>query len=101
MYLPSNHLGFKFHSFYNPCLQIVELYMRQGDSAPEPIVMARCEENTPIEPLIKLQLVEAQGLFDALWSAGLRPSTKEPVTGIIEAKDEHIKDLRKVAFNDG
>ena len=101
MFLPTGERGFRFHSFYNVPMQLFELHGVQGDAVVQPLTMSSHKENEYTKPFIRLRGDEAQGLMDTLWQSGLRPSTKEPVTGIIEAKDEHIKDLRKVAFNDG
>lgn len=49
----------------------------------------------PYQPQISLDEHGAQRLFDDLWRAGLRPSTKDETP----AKDEHIRDLRMIAFH--
>lgn len=40
-----------------------------------------------------------QHLFNALWGAGFRPPTPMKQDAIIEAKDSHLADLRKLLFN--
>jgi hypothetical protein len=49
----------------------------------------------PYSPQVSLDQVDAQALFDDLWRAGLRPATKDETP----AKDEHIRDLRMIAFH--
>jgi hypothetical protein len=71
--------------------------MSQGDYIPEPIKMVKREDwGSPSAPLITLNDAEAQALIDALWNAGLRPSCRGSESGIVEAKDAHIGDLRSL-----
>lgn len=53
------------------------------------------------EPTFELSALTAQSLIDTLWDAGLRPTgwdKVEPSHPLLEAKDAHIADLRKIAF---
>lgn len=51
--------------------------------------------SAPYSPQTTLRREEAQALFDDLWRAGLRPSTKDETP----AKDAHITDLRMILFH--
>ncbi len=48
-----------------------------------------------IEPTISLGREEIQELMDDMWQAGLRPSSTSSATDLVEAKDQHIGDLRE------
>jgi len=110
MMLPKNHYGLQFFAQYNLPAQSVELFMTQdhGHYIPLPITMqTRENDGSMVEPLLRLKEIEAQGLFDALWKAGLRPSDKANVDDVVTAKDEivvakdeHIADLRRIAFSE-
>lgn len=108
MMLPKDHYGLQFFVQYNLPGQCVELFLTKdhGQYIPLPITMQpRTNDGSMIDPLLRLKEVEAQGLFDALWKAGLRPSDKANVDDVVAAKDEivvakdeHIADLRRIAF---
>ena len=53
-------------------------------------------------PAFRLPYDSAQVLMDAMWNAGLRPTTTNgDATGmaaVIEAQKDHIADLRRIAF---
>lgn len=49
-------------------------------------------------PTLTLGTSEAQALLDSLYHAGLRPTYGSDAAGVVAAKDEHIQDLRRVAF---
>ena len=54
-------------------------------------------KGVPIKPLLRLEYDEIQHLLDQLWAAGLRPTEmrdKDVPVKTLEAKEEHIKDLR-------
>ena len=53
-------------------------------------------------PAFQLDEQSAQALLDALWEAGIRPSSGQQVTGageqVVSLMKEHIADLRRIAF---
>ena len=49
-------------------------------------------------PLFGLTPERAQLLMDDLWAAGIRPSQEEGAAGALAAKDEHLQDMRVIAF---
>lgn len=112
------HPGLRFHAEYNLSWQQFHLWLAdQHHDGP----MRRCtnlvmtseedDPGKPWEPTMKLSEAEVQALMDTLWAAGVRPSDQKhkhddgPIAAIkdevISAKDGHIEDLRRVAFNDG
>lgn len=50
-------------------------------------------------PTFALAREDAQNLLDSLHNAGLRPSHSQDAAGVVAAKDEHIQDLRRIAFH--
>lgn len=80
-------------------------------SAPERVIRAMRFEQEVVEPESgapwptagHLPIESAQGLMDAMWNAGIRPSDMdEKMTDRErEAKDEHLKDLRRLLFKHG
>ncbi len=99
MFYPNERfVGFQFGVCRDFMSNVFRLYMVHGDDRAD-ITMSKCPEGQSTDPTVALNPVEAQGLFDALWHAGLRPSSKEHVNGVVAAKDDHIKDLRRVLFD--
>lgn len=49
-------------------------------------------------PAMMLNKDDLQFLMDELWNLGVRPERDQDVKNIINAKDSHIDDLRKIAF---
>ena len=39
-----------------------------------------------------------QRLVDQLWALGIRPTSAEDTRPLVEAKNQHIEDLRKIVF---
>ena len=66
----------------------------------QPIVWKEIKKGELAEPTFNIGSDgEAQGLMDAMWNSGIRPSSGEGNVGMIGAMKDHIEDLRKtVAF---
>lgn len=52
------------------------------------------------EPIARLRTTEAQQLMDDLWAAGVRPTEGAGSAGAMSATQEHLKDLRRMLFED-
>ncbi len=65
----------------------------------EPVVMKKKEEGVVMHPTFHLSMEAAQQLMDQLWRCGIRPKDAEGTVGTLAAKEEHIKDLRKMLFD--
>lgn len=52
----------------------------------------------PEPPTFFLNLLDAQGLADALYQAGIRPSECKPVSDILAGAKTHIDDLRTITL---
>jgi hypothetical protein len=55
-------------------------------------------EGTMIDPTLSVEPDVAQQIMDDLWRAGVRPTNIRKDDLALSAKDDHIKDLQKVAF---
>jgi hypothetical protein len=51
------------------------------------------------EPFLIIGIQEAQGLMDELWSCGLRPSEGSGSAGALKKTENHLSDMRKIAFH--
>lgn len=70
-----------------------------GIAVAEPIVLKKIEEHfAEIEPSVILPQESAQKLIDDLWDAGLRPSEGSGSAGAFKAVQDHLRDMRKIAF---
>jgi hypothetical protein len=60
------------------------------------ITVEEIQGNQVIEPTFRLNLYDAQKLFDDLYATGLRPSVERNETSAYRQAQEHINDLRGV-----
>lgn len=105
--------GHHFLVHYNIDCQATELYCykteyRNGDQNVYPTVTwGPKEDGSRATPLLRLHDREEvcppggnpmQNLFDALWACGLRPKMEWKPSDIVNAKEAHIEDLRKLLF---
>ena len=97
--------GFRFFMEYDPCLQGMSLYLyrREPYKLCETTQVARLDWYEPeagsrYSPTLLCDPESMQCLFNALWERGYRPSGNVRPEAIVEAKDAHIEDLRKILF---
>lgn len=65
-----------------------------------PVVMEKVEPDTYFDAAaMKLDAIEAQGLMDELWRAGLRPTEGTGSAGSLAAAERHLADMRGIALN--
>lgn len=50
------------------------------------------------EPTFRLEYEQGQQLIDELWRAGLRPSEGSGSAGSLRATENHLSDMRRIAF---
>lgn len=63
------------------------------------LILQTLEPTDSIKPLFSIRGTSTmQGLMDSLWANGLRPTQMKSSNELIEAKDTHIADLRKLLF---
>jgi hypothetical protein len=63
------------------------------------LTMTVIPEGQWFDPCVKLDKSEAQLLMDNLWDCGLRPSEGSGSAGQLAATQEHLKDMKKIAFD--
>lgn len=87
----------------NPWTRTVELVVMHTDgetrSVAEPLIMTRIGEHEAVLPAFELQDNETQLLLDELWRAGFRPTEGVENLGQLKATQDHLEDMRKIAFN--
>ena len=49
-------------------------------------------------PFLTIENAEAQTLMDDLWEAGIRPTEAKGSAGAMKAVQNHLKDMRTIAF---
>ena len=81
----------------------ISIYMRQRTVGFGSVVAARVtmiphESGTMIEPMMRLEIQQAQQLMDELWQCGLRPTEGTGSAGSLAATERHLKDMQTVAF---
>lgn len=70
----------------------------QARASAQPLVFAPASPAARIEPFAIVSQVEAQGLMDALWDAGVRPVAGAGSAGERAAMEKHLNDMRRIAF---
>lgn len=69
-------------------------------AAAHPIVMQAVEPGSYCDtPAMSLDAIEAQGLMDELWRAGLRPTEGVGSAGSLAATERHLADMRGIALS--
>ena len=76
----------------------VNLLIRDGEYFGVNVRMERKEEGIMLDPTVKLSVTAAQTLIDDLWQAGLRPTEGSGSAGSLRATENHLQDMRKIAF---
>lgn len=51
------------------------------------------------EPTMRMSPDQAQQMMDALWDCGIRPTAGSGSAGSLAATQEHLADMRKIAFD--
>ena len=59
-------------------------------------IMAESEEE---KPFIQINMADAQVLMDDLWECGIRPTEGKGSAGSLKATQEHLADIKKIAFH--
>lgn len=66
--------------------------------AGQPIEMRPHDANTAADPIARISRNEAQELLDSLYHCGLRPTQEGDSVGALAATQNHLEDMRKIAF---
>jgi len=77
----------------------IELRLFKNDKVAKDIVYKKTEIGRYIEPVEILTKDQAQVLMDDLWTAGIRPTEGSGSAGSLKATQDHLEDMRKIAFN--
>jgi len=56
-------------------------------------------EGSILDPLLQIDVNQAQRLMDDLWECGIRPSEGSGSAGSLAATERHLADMKKIAFS--
>lgn len=81
----------------------VSLFMRHrtegmGICMAQPVEFKQEPEAVVCEPLIRLEVQEAQQLMDELWQCGLRPTEGTGSAGSLRSTEKHLADMRTIVM---
>lgn len=65
----------------------------------KPVQFGPPNNSDPNPPTMRLDPQDAQLLMDQLWNCGVRPTEGTGSAGALAAKDEHLQDMRRIAFS--
>ena len=78
------------------------LYMRAWTGTEtffaQPLTLVKAEPAQYAEPIVRLDMMEAQHLMDELWRCGLRPTEGTGSAGSLAATQSHLHDMQNIAF---
>lgn len=90
--------------YFNETIGIYIIH-HSGDgrrSVAKPVVIELDEvalsEGRIIDPSMRIDTENAQGIFQQLWDRGYRPKNGESSMAHVEAMKYHLEDMRKLAF---
>lgn len=89
----------KFYAQRQIIMDAIDLHLLDGDSIATNITFERRNPAAIVQPLLQLQMTEAQRLMDALWDCGLRPTEGSGSAGSLAATERHLADMRALAFH--
>ena len=81
-----------------PWSRRIEFLLCQGDQVAHSVTFADSPDGHPCEPTFSLDISDGQSLMDGLWSAGLRPTEGSGSAGSLKATQNHLEDMRRIAF---
>ena len=64
-----------------------------------PVCFTQAVEGMLVQPMMQLDVTEAQSLMDQLWHCGLRPSEGSGSAGSLAATERHLADMKTIAFH--
>jgi len=70
-----------------------------GVALPENIILTTADPGQYLPASLQLTNDQAQTLMDDLWRAGLRPTEGTGSAGALKAVENHLADMRKIAFD--
>ena len=89
----------KFYAQRQVIADVIDLHLLDDDNIAINITFTRREPAALAQPLLQLEMAEAQRLMDVLWDCGLRPSEGSGSAGSLAATERHLADMRALAFH--
>lgn len=84
------------YSIYN---NKINFFIRQNNHYAQPLEMKEVKEGCSFDNCFSVEYSQAQCLMDDLWRAGIRPKASAMASATLAAKDDHLNDMRMIAFN--
>ena len=84
---------------FGVCMRIIGRHEDGSAVCVEPVTMSDCEQGHQVPIALELSDMEVQNLFQNLWNSGLRPDNGEGNVGQLGATQDHLKDMRHIAFS--
>ncbi len=78
----------------------IDILLKNGPNhIAKDVVFEEVNENVSwIEPSLRISFSAGQQLMDDLWRAGIRPTEGAGSAGSLKATENHLSDMRKIAF---
>lgn len=76
----------------------LSLHARIDGAVAAPAIFSELPEGVMTPPMLQFDMVAAQRLMDELWHCGLRPTEGSGSAGQSAAMQNHLADLRAIAF---
>lgn len=77
----------------------IQLLITQGKAVATNFTLEEMPEDQVIDPSLTINLDAAQALMDDLWHSGIRPTEGKQATGTLRAIENHLEDMRIIAFD--
>lgn len=91
----------KLRAFMDPWQRDISIYWRRGKRlVGDDLLEVEVTPGDHHRPTLYLSGRDAQQLMDDLWACGLRPTEGSGSAGAMSAVQEHLKDLRRLLFDD-
>lgn len=83
---------------YDPSRQVFDFYLVHGGQYAADFQFKEIPDGQRVSPSFSLSEGAMQGLMDALWNSGVRP-TNPRKEGSLEIMERHLNDMRAIAFS--
>lgn len=92
----------KFYAQVKPWRNGIEIHAAQKNgerlAVAQPVVMVDSDPAIHTEPMLIVDMQDAQHLMDELWNCGLRPTEGTGSAGSLAATERHLADMRRLVF---
>ena len=81
--------------------RLMDVFVLQDDGYVEEVKFTKPSHSmgTCFKPIVEIDDIMAQVLMDDLWNCGIRPTEGKGSAGSLTATENHLKDMRMIAFD--